>query len=402
MSTNRRARWGLIAALVAATAFVPSAVQAKAPQFTLSVRDGGVSEAGKVFSLWLRPSTDEPWRLDHTKLVVDTADIAEFATAWVPSYTEDGKTTPAKYCTTEGTRLTCDVGTTYWVGLGLPGLMVQAKKGAEVGRSGRLTVTVTADGLAPLVATPKVTVADDIDLAVSVAKTPVTGERGKPVTVPIQVTNTGTKPVKGAALRIVGFDGLQHSGRYTNCGYDGGVQQVYCRFDEALAPGSTYVLSDPTLAVRADAPATEKSAGYLAMLWTGDDFDEAGIMSGLTRGTAGELDLVKVSPSTASARAMVTDSKGANNLAFGRVQLPRVPSPDRTPPATGSPSGGPAPSAPTAVPSASEPPTAGGGGGELPITGAPAVAMAGAGVGLLVLGLVGLGAAYRRRTRFSA
>jgi hypothetical protein len=77
----------------------------------LSVHDGGVSEAGKWFGLSLLPNVDSPFRLDKTQLVIDTAGVADFATAWVPNYDENGKPVPAKYCTTAGTRITCDLGT---------------------------------------------------------------------------------------------------------------------------------------------------------------------------------------------------------------------------------------------------------------------------------------------------
>lgn len=385
MSLIRRARAGLIAAVaVALTALAPTAAQADATQFTLTVRDGSFAEAGKSFSLSLRPTNGELWQLQRTKLVIDTAEVADFATVWVPNY-ENGKQIPAKYCTSAGTVLTCDVGTTNWAGLGLPNLIVQAKKGAEVGRSGKLTVTVSAEGLAPLVATPKMTVAEDVDLAVTVGRTPVIGERGQPVTVPIQVTNTGAKPVAGAGVRIVGYDGLQLAGSFTNCGYDRGDQEVHCRFDEVLEPGATYLLSAPTLAVRKNAANDGKNAGYLAMLWSGDDFDEAGILSGLTRGTSGVLKLVKA-PATPAALSKTTDSNLANNLAFGQVQIPKVAEPTASASASASPSA-----------SRSANPAAGAGGG-LPITGAPTAAVVSAGVGLLVLGAAAVLATRRRRS----
>ncbi|HEX8626774.1 MAG TPA: hypothetical protein VF755_01215, partial [Catenuloplanes sp.] len=339
MSINRRARLGLFAAAaVAATAIAPAAAHAEPAKYTLSVHDGGVSEAGKWFSLSLRPAAAGPFRLDNSQLVIDTADVADFATAWVPSFNENGPPTPAKNCTTAGTRITCDNGSMWYGGPTLPYLVVQAKPGAEIGRSGKLTITVTADGIAPLVATPKITVADDVDLAVRIGKTPVTGERGKPVAVPIEVSNTGSKPVKGAALRVVAYQGMQVAGKYTNCGYDRGDQQVHCRFDAELAPGATYVLSDPTLAVRANAPAN-KDGGYLAQLWTGDDADEVGLLSGLTRGTSGVLRLVR-KPDTGDTRALTTDSNGANNLAFGWVKVPVTPSAPATPTPSASASSG--------------------------------------------------------------
>ena len=384
MSVRRQVRRGLIAlTAVVVAALVPTAAYAAPPALVLTVHDGGVPEAGKWFDLSLSAKDgSSSWRLDHSKLVVDTSEIADFATAWVPNFDEDGEPYPAKYCSSAGSVLTCDLGTTYsW---GLPYLVVEAKKGAEPGRSGRITVKVTGDGIDPLVATPKITVADDVDLAVAVAETVVTGRPGQPISPPVLVTNNGDKPVDGAALRLVGYSGLQRFNNYTNCGYDKGDQQMYCRFDTVLAPGATYQLEGRPLAIRGNATPGE-AAGYAAILFTGDDFDETGIMSALTKGTEGVLCLV---PRPSALRVPTTDSNGENNIAFGHVDVFDVPgggpsSPPSTPPGGGS---------------------AGSGqhGGGLPVTGLPTGAIAGAGAGLLVLGGVGFLLARRRRARFVA
>jgi len=384
MSVRRQIRRGLIAvAAVAVAALVPTAAYAAPPALVLTVHDGGVPEAGKWFDLSLHAKDgSSSWRLDHSKLVVDTAEVADFATAWVPNFDEQGEPHPAKYCSSAGTVLTCDLGTTYsW---GLPFLVVEAKPGAEPGRSGRITVKVTGDGIDPLVATPKITVADDVDLAVSVAQTVVTGRPGQPINPPLLVTNNGSKPVDGAALRLVGYGDLRRFNSYTNCGYDSGDQQMYCRFDTVLAPGATYELNGWPFALRPKATPGEAS-GYAAILFTGDDFDETGIMSALTKGSAGVL---RLDPQPSALRAPTTDSHGENNIAFGHVDVFDVPgggpsSPATTPPGGGSHGGGQA-------------------GGGLPVTGLPIGAIAGAGAGLLVLGGAGFLVARRRRARFVA
>ncbi|MEV8503326.1 hypothetical protein AB0368_00685 [Actinoplanes sp. NPDC051475] len=78
----RPIRAALTAAAVAAVALVtPGAAQAAPPSLTFSVRDGGVPEAGKWFQPSLHATDWSSWRLDHTKLVIDTTAVADFATA---------------------------------------------------------------------------------------------------------------------------------------------------------------------------------------------------------------------------------------------------------------------------------------------------------------------------------
>jgi hypothetical protein len=390
-----RARWGLyVAVAVAGMAVVPAPAQAEAPHYTLSSPDRGVSQAGKWFDLTLRENGAGVIHLEDARLVIDTADVAEFATAWVPSFNESGERVASKDCTTAGSRITCELGIRWSPAL-LPYLFVQAKEGAEVGRSGHVTVTLTAKSVGPVVATPKVTVADDVDLAVSLEKRIVDGEPGKRVAVPIEVTNKGTKPVKGAVMRVLGTGDLEIAGRYTNCEYSDQNDEVFCRFDEELAASATYVLSESPLALQAEADTT-KNHPYSAHLWTRDDADEAGSLSKLayhtlTPGTSGVLRLVR-KPAADRVRALTTDSNGANNIAFGAVKpIPAAP-------------GGikPTATAPSASASAAPALAAGGSGGGLPVTGVEVTAIAGAGAALLGLGGVGYLLARRRRTRFVA
>ncbi|MEV8503327.1 hypothetical protein AB0368_00690 [Actinoplanes sp. NPDC051475] len=309
----------------------------------------------------------------------------------------DGEPHPAPYCTPDGTILTCDLGTRSNWALGLPNMVVEAKPGAEIGRSGKLTMTVTGDGIEPLVATPTVTVAEDVDLAVSVGDTKTGGHPGDAVAPPIMVTNTGTKPVSGAAFRLVGYGGLKSRDTFTNCGHErDDDQELFCRFDGELAPGATYVLSAAPLAVRDDADPS-KDGSFSVMPFTGDDFDEAGTFPPLIKGTSDELKLV---PRAAARRALTTDSNRANNLAFGRVDI------------LGAPGGNPSPSTsasstPAATPSASATTTAPGTGtgtgtgtgSGLPITGLPIGAIAAVGAAMLLLGGLSLALTRRRDGR---
>jgi hypothetical protein len=272
-------------------------------------------------------------------------------------------------------------------GLLVPALWVQAKPGAEPGASGAITATVQMGGFASGGRSATFTVAHDVDLAATVPGDAVRGERGKPVSVPLEVRNLSDRAVDGVGMRMVGYQGLQHFGDYSNCGYSTGDQEMFCRFAETIPAGGTYVLSDPALAVRTDAEAG--TGRYSAIVLTGDEFDDGNYLGGLRRGTNGVLHLV---PKASAARAHVpaVDSKGANNLTFGSVTIPAAPTPTPGP-------------TPTVIPTTATGPDGGGtGGGDggLPVTGAPVTAIAGAGLVLVLLG--GLGFRLARRRRFSA
>lgn len=402
MTFISRARWGRIAAAaatVAATAFAPTAAHAEPAGYTLSIRSAGVSEGGKTLGMHLDRPGREPFVLDDTRLVIDTAGVAEFATAWVPNYV-DGKVVPAPYCSTAGTVTTCELGRRWSNLVLLPHLHVQARKGAEIGRSGKVTVTLTAKGVGPIVASPTITVAEDSDLAVAITTRVLEAKPGERIAAPVEVTNTSDRPVKGAVLRLLAFDELELVGRYTNCFYRPAANdEVHCGFDRELAPHTTYVLSDPWLGAQADADDTDLQ-GYLAQLWTADDAAEQGgpakLAGGETvQGTSGVLRL-EPKPVAERQRALSTDSNGRNNLAIAAVRLilPAKPSPSPSVAPTAGPAAGASPS-PAASPG-------GGTGGGLPVTGAGASTIAGVGAGLLGVGLVGFLVTRRRRTRFVA
>ncbi|MDT5034655.1 MAG: hypothetical protein QOC94_4826 [Actinoplanes sp.] len=58
--------------------------------------------------------------------------------------------------------------------------------------------------------------------------------------------------------------------------------RYHCGRRLRLEDGATYALADAPLKVRADAT-PGKTAGYVAQLLTGDDFDDSRILDGLTR-----------------------------------------------------------------------------------------------------------------------
>src|SRR4051812_4695451 len=101
MTVISRARAGLFgAAVIAALAVAPPAAHA-GPAFTLSIRDAGVSEAGRYLSPSLQSAPGQ--RLTNTKLIIDTTAVAGFLTAWVPNFDGIGGVHPAPYCAAAGT-----------------------------------------------------------------------------------------------------------------------------------------------------------------------------------------------------------------------------------------------------------------------------------------------------------
>ena len=383
MSVIRRAL-GVAAAAVAVLAVPVPAHAEPASPLTFAIRDLGVSTAGKWTRMQLRPTGEARPVLHDVKLAIDTAGVAGFATAWVAQFREDGPATPSDDCTVVGTVTTCTLGTlTGSLGYSLPYLVVEAEDGAEVGTSGTFTVTLTAKDQPALVATPTVTVADDVDIAAGPVGFAVEGRPGERVAASVEVTNTGTRPVRGAMARVIAAQGLTLAGRYTNCRYRVSGDEALCRFDEHLAPGATYAMAESPIMLKADAKADDEHT-YVHMWWTGDDADEMGVEGSFTPGTEGVLRLVRKPAAGVAGRT--TDSNFRNNIAFGFV----------TPYVTG-PGGAQPSAAPSASPSAA--PVAGGGsGGGLPVTGADVGTVAGIGGALLALGIGAVVSTRRRRS----
>ena len=87
-----------------------------------------------------------PTALAAAHVEVDTTEVHGFASVSIPE----------RDCAT-----TCDLGRLDVAqGWRLPQLFAKTRSGVAVGTSGSITVTLTADGIAPLVATAKLTVTD--------------------------------------------------------------------------------------------------------------------------------------------------------------------------------------------------------------------------------------------------
>jgi hypothetical protein len=375
------------AAAVAAVAVLPAPAHAAPAPFTFSVHNLGVTPAGKFTRLDLRALPGAPAQIAKVEVVIDATEIAEFATAWVPNFTGDGDPVPSPDCAVAGAVTTCSwASRSAWIGW-LPNLVVQAKEGAEIGRSGKLAISFVAEGFDKLTTTPTITVVDDIDLAAGPAGQKATTKPDARVEAPVEIRNTGTKPVDGVVARFTGETaGLRLDGRYTNCVYRPAGDEAWCRFDQVLAPGTTYRVGAPVFRTLVE-PEGDDQFSYVHLWLTADDVDESGgsvFTDGvLTPGIQGVLGLEPV------VSTLATDANGANNLAFGFVTIDKSTTPPSPSPSVTSPS----PSASSSSPAVAAP--AGQGGG-LPITGANTPIVVGTGVLLVLIGVVALRFSRRR------
>jgi hypothetical protein len=134
---------------------------------------------------------------------------------------------------------------------------LQAKSEAQPGRTGTVTLRLTADGMPPTTHTTRVTIGTGADLTDTVAPSPVTGSAGDRITLPTGVRNSGPVPINGVALLLTGFYGFTQDRRYRNCRYDETAMNMYCVFDTTLLPGVEYTVNEPlTTTIAADTPSS--------------------------------------------------------------------------------------------------------------------------------------------------
>ncbi len=276
-------------------------------------------------------------------------------------------------------------------------------------RQGLLAAAVTATAVlmpAAAYAAEESRMVEDVDIAVKT--TPVAAGLREGVAGGIEITNTGTKPIADIWLRVSpGHSNLEVVRDYGSCGWDQEDESLYCRLRDVLAPGSTYVLSNPVLFVFST---NGSEAKYEVELWTAHDAARWRVIPpklAFNTRAVKSLNLVNgESPDDTPELRVVTESNRTNNVATGEVKFRFEPGPDPKPTTTAEPK-----PTTTAEPSASltaSPGTststgtggAGGSDGGLPLTGAPVGAMISAAAGLIMLGGLGLLVARRRRTRF--
>lgn len=176
------------------------------------------------------------------------------------------------WCTADGAqKLTCTVPFPIGVDQNMIAGYMQAELSATkaaLGETGKIKVTLSADGIAPVVTTADVTVAEAVDLAAGKSKT-VTAKPGGSFEAGLQVHNNADTTAHGTAV-IFGTDyAFQSTKKYSNCFYDGD-QLNACVFDEDLAAGRSYGLTVP-YQLRKDTAAPGDASGEFEWL-TADDY----------------------------------------------------------------------------------------------------------------------------------
>jgi hypothetical protein len=193
---------------------------------------------------------------------------------------------------------------------------------AVPGTAGSLSVTLTADNLAPVTTTAVIRIGDGVDLDAT-AQVELSAAPGASFDVPLRVRNDGPIAADGAAVLLQAPYSFASGPRYRNCLYDGDQLRA-CTFDQELAPGATYLATLPTR-LRSDtyAPSTQ----HAGMEWmTSDEFADLrtfltnGNYSGLGRpGTGGVLTLTPAA--AAAAAAAQADPDRSDNYASLQVAV---------------------------------------------------------------------------------
>jgi hypothetical protein len=251
---------------------------------------------------------------------IDTTKLAGVASATVVTY--DGRPN----CTSAATSITCPLGAVTVnadeAGQVLVNLDFTPVTGARPEQKGEVTFTLSGRGRAPVVKTSTVTIAEGVNLTAG----PNITEASKPggqVTIPATVRNSGTTIVHETVLdTYLQFDAFAFSKRFSNCEYAG--SRAVCHFNDDLAPGQEYSLSEPMpLSVRADTPAPRSFPSYLnwetaaeAGAWL-DDFRAQQPKAG----TAGELHLVATPPKMSARAQTQTDIDNSDNWSFATVNV---------------------------------------------------------------------------------
>ncbi|GAA3348011.1 hypothetical protein GCM10020358_64860 [Amorphoplanes nipponensis] len=229
-------------------------------------------------------------------------------------------------------------------------------------------------------------------------------QRGETIPVVLGVTNRGTAPSAGVVVNIRVFNDLNLPRTFTNCRYytDSNLDGAYCEFDRELPVGGTYALSPFQVSAE---PKAEDFTSSVVFQWFPKDWadKQGGIekLAGNAGGPGGTPEAGSGGELTLQPQELPVPEQ-TQRVGFAYVALKTPPtSPTATPTSTPT-------SAPTATPTgtvaapATTPPADGGGeGGGLPVTGLNIAAVAGAGVLLLLAGVLAF-LFTRRRNKFTA
>jgi LPXTG-motif cell wall-anchored protein len=316
----RLARFGLCAtgALLGAATLPATAGAAVAPGVEMSVSNTVVTpdSPGKYQGVALTNNGQDEVLLNHVTVTVDTAGLASVAT--ITSADSWAK------CTTAGTVLTCEVAEYHVDPIGAPetvvGLDVKPVTGVKLGAVGTFKATLAADGLAPMVKTAKVTIAEGVDLTAGEDLAVAAAPGGK-VALPFSVRNSGGTVAHGAVLSFTKPAVAEFGAKYRNCRYTD--WWVLCTFDSDLAAGKEYTLAKPqAFKLRADSPAPRTFNGFYQWATPADaevDWLDEFRKLNPVRGNGGELRLVEQAPKL-RANAQ-TDTNDLDNAAGFTVDV---------------------------------------------------------------------------------
>ncbi len=319
-NTGRRLlTWmGLLTAGTVAVVAPGSAVGAE-PSNGLSVEFGSMlvtpKSPGERSSVRLVNPSASDVLLDDVTVSIDAAGVADFLTV-----TAEQGFNP---CKTSGTVTTCDVGTQTVRGRNaghyLVGVTVKPLPKPKVGQKGKLRVTVSAKGHAPLSKEGTVEIAEGVNLSAS-AQPEQRVEPGASADLATMVRNSGETAVTGTVMEAHYSPTLEPTTRFRNCSY--GTFVVTCFFSQTLVPGRGYRVASLPYRVRKDTPAP-MTVGSTVHWLTADEAKlrrEGSSLGNLVPGDGPTLDLVE-QPAQVRVAAGQKDVVPQDNLVFPSVSV---------------------------------------------------------------------------------
>lgn len=233
---GRRLVAGLVAA--AASTVLAAPAFAAAPRFAVVLPDVIVA-AGAVTYLDPILVADQDATVTGAKITYELSGGLDGVSLADPGVFAD--------CTNDGpAKLTCTSPSQTGTGQNAAFTNMIAQVSAEEaapGETGKITLTFTADGVAPSSYTADVTVAEAVDLVAGEARS-ISVDPGRTFDASVQVRNNSEAAVHGAALFVHNDDAFAPREQYSNCFYSQG-RLSYCVFDTDLTAGAGYQVDLP-------------------------------------------------------------------------------------------------------------------------------------------------------------
>jgi hypothetical protein len=259
MQRSAARRWlaatGIAAALVVSSAVPAAAEPAPTPALgvvlpdTLIAADSPGTETDPVVVV------SQSTILHNLTLKYDVSDVADLVDIGFND----------SYCDIDASVITCvyeEESVDPW-GSSYIGLTIVPKAGAADGDEGDLKVTASADGLAAVSDTAKVSIGEGVDLAAEIAPD-LSQAPGAAYEEKVGVQNVGAVTAHGAVLLFYGDYAIEAGAtRYSNCTYDGDQYRA-CTFEGDLASGKSYGSTFP-FRLRADTAAPGRD--FIEFVW---------------------------------------------------------------------------------------------------------------------------------------